>query len=135
MLSLVGGILILFNEMIMMIGGSLFIEFIGMGIMVIGTFLGLIVIVGSIVLYSRPALHGAMGVTIMLVSLASIIIGTIMGSIYGILASVWGSQRGGFPPGRSLKSYGDGSWWMPFTDALPHRFRRWSGVASLIDNG
>ena len=100
-LSLAGGILILFNKMIMMIGGSLLIEFIGMGIviMVIGAFLGLIVIVGSIVLYSRPALHGAMGMTIVLVSLTSIIIGTIMGSICGILAFVWGSQRGAFLQG------------------------------------
>jgi len=106
-LSLIAGILILINGVILGAVGSFIAPFIpGMGekalvtgilgtVMVVGIILGLIVIVAAVMLYRNPAQKTMWGVIILVLSIISIfigggfIIGLILGIIGGALALTW----------------------------------------------
>ncbi len=72
-----------------------FIPFVAAGIGIWGIVCGIVVLVGSYMLRSRPASHVAWGVIILIFSLVSIfagggfVIGMILGIVGGILAIVW----------------------------------------------
>jgi hypothetical protein len=71
-----------------------YFPFVAAGIGIWGIVCGIIILVGSYMLYSRPASHAAWGVVILIFSLLSVfegggfVIGLILGVIGGILAIV-----------------------------------------------
>jgi len=94
-LSLIGGILILINGLIVAVIGSFFVFF-GVGILmiVLGLVFGFAVLISAIMLNSNPREHVTWGILILIFSLLSIVIGggfvvgLILGLTGGILALV-----------------------------------------------
>jgi len=96
-LSLIGGILILINGLIVAVIGSFFVFF-GVGILMIilGLVFGFAVLLSAIMLNANPREHVTWGILILIFSVLSIVIGggfvvgLILGLIGGILALVQG---------------------------------------------
>jgi hypothetical protein len=96
--SLIAGIFILLNGIVIAAIGALFAVFFpGMGILLaaIGLIFGIIVLIGAVLLWMNPQMHVGAGVIVLLFSLFSIvigggfIIGLILGIVGGILGIVW----------------------------------------------
>ncbi|MHB1708950.1 MAG: DUF6114 domain-containing protein [Thermoplasmataceae archaeon] len=101
-LSLIGGIFVLLGGIIIAVLGAALTFFIG-GIGGIyglfGIIFGIIIIVGSAMLYSNPDKHTLWGAIILVFSIVSwfgsyggFVIGFLLGLIGGILAMVWKPQ-------------------------------------------
>jgi len=97
-LSLIAAIFILLNgALIAALGAILFAFFPGFGILIaaLGLVFGIVVLVGAILLWSKPGMHVGAGVLVLLFSIFSLIIGGgfiigfILGLIGGILGIVW----------------------------------------------
>ncbi|MBM4237379.1 MAG: hypothetical protein FJ151_02715 [Euryarchaeota archaeon] len=97
-LSIVAGVLILINGLLVAIGGPFllfFLEPIGIPLVILGLVFGLAVLIGAIKLSQNPRDHITWGAIILIFSLLSIVIGggfvlgLILGLIGGILALVW----------------------------------------------
>jgi len=95
-LSLIGGIIILINGLLVAIGGAFIIWFFGTGILwiVLGLVFGFGTLVAALMLNSNPREHVTWGIMIIVFSVLSIvigggfIIGMILGLIGGVLALV-----------------------------------------------
>ncbi len=97
-LSIVAGVLILINGLLVAIGGAFLLVFfipIGIPLVILGLVFGLAVLLGAIKLSQSPGDHITWGAIILVFSLLSIVIGggfvvgMILGLIGGILALVW----------------------------------------------
>lgn len=95
-LSLIGGIFILINGLLLAIGGAFLIAFFGAGIVLIllGLVFGFGTLLAALMLNSHPRDHVTWGVIIIVFSILSIvigggfIIGMILGLVGGVLALV-----------------------------------------------
>jgi len=98
-LSLIAGIFILLNGLVVAWLGSLFailgMEEIGIALIAVGMVFGVVVLLGAIMLYAQPKQHVVWGVIVLVLSLGSIIIGggffigLILGLVGGILGIIW----------------------------------------------
>lgn len=98
-LSLIGGLIIFFIGIFLSFVGAIatiFLGGIGGIIGVFGLLWGVLVIIGAIMMYSRPEEHVIWGIVVLIFSTLSwigaaggLIIGFLLGFIGGILAIVW----------------------------------------------
>jgi hypothetical protein len=95
-LSLIGGIFVLLGGILLAIVGAIVAFFTyGAGLILgIFTIFGIIIIVGSIMMYNQPASTKTWGIIILILGIISIIgvvtaIGGILAMIGGIMAIVW----------------------------------------------
>ena len=103
-LSLIAGIFILLNGLFIAAIGSMIASFslmmpgagaIGLGIIALGLLFGIIVIIGSLMMMSKPKQTKAWGILVLVFSILSIfigggfIIGFILGIVGGALALAW----------------------------------------------
>jgi Family of unknown function (DUF6114) len=97
-LSLIAAIFILLNGVFIAIIGAIIFAFApGFAIVLaaIGLVFGIIVLVGAILLWTKPEMHKGAGILVLLFSIFSLVIGGgffigfILGLVGGILAIVW----------------------------------------------
>ena len=98
-LSLIGGLIIFFTGIVLSFIGAIvtiFIGGIGGIIGIFGIVWGILVIIGAIMMYTRPDQHVIWGIVVLIFSILSwfgaaggLIIGLILALIGGILGIVW----------------------------------------------
>jgi hypothetical protein len=100
-LSLVGGIFVLLGAASVMLLGALFsfLPIVGKGISLVGDFglvCGLVMILGSVMMYWKPSQHAIWGIIVLVFSVLSwvgtfggFIVGFILGLVGGVLGISW----------------------------------------------
>jgi hypothetical protein len=115
-LSLIGGIIMLLVAILVTIGFSFAFGGVGTIIGIVGVVFGLIVVLGSIMLYQNPASHTMWGVIILVLAIVDLPgvwgfgLGSLLAFIGAILALVYKPQMGpAMMPGQPMVSYPTGA--------------------------